>query len=208
MANNIQQALAVGQAFIENQMGGQGTAAAGGAESMDVPALSGAVGAVSEYFTIENLNIFQTLLNLVGRAFDAIQTPVDEWPDAIFDAWNKFTRGDFKQLGFFPLVDAQRAFMAQFSPIRAAKRTSVYRAPRGYVVVEFPQGSGQKVAMKKEIARSMSLWKAQPKPLATSSEVRAMQKAKAVEKRIQSFALAKDLACKPIEKRTYKNRSK
>jgi len=205
---NMSQALAVGQAFIENQMQGQGQAVAGGAESMDVPALTGVVGAVSEFFTIENLNIFQTLLNLVGRGFDAIQTPVDEWPDAIFDAWNRFTRGEFKQLGFFPLVDAQKAFMAQFSPIRAANRYTVHRAPKGYVVVEFPQGSGYKVAMKKEIARSMGLWKAQPKPLATSSEVKAMQKARAVEKRIQSFALSKELACKPIAKSTFKKRSK
>ena len=40
----------------------------------------------------------------------------------------------------------------------------IHKAPKGYVIVECPPGSGQKVAMLKPVARHYGLWKPRKKP--------------------------------------------
>lgn len=79
------------------------------------------------------------------------------------------------------------------------------KAPRGYVIVEVRPGEpfyaeaskvgqvserGFKVAMRKETARKYGLWKPQPKPLLTRSEMRTIRKANTLKRKVASTAQA------------------
>jgi len=161
----------------------------------------GMIPAVMEYFTPSNLSIFAALLGQVGQAFDVVSAPFADWPQTIRDAWNVFTRGGYRAIGFMPIRSAENELLANLAPIREARTFITHRAPKGYVAMEYPPGSGRVVAVKKEFARMLG-WRPQPKPLMTVSEVKAVQKAHRALTRVQDFALKKNIVEKAMPANT------
>lgn len=149
-------------------------------------------------FTPQNLGIFAALLNRVGMVYD-LTRPFLDWPGTVRGAWQLFTKGVFGMIGFEPVKDPNQALLDKFAPIRPAEQYITHRAPRGYVVVEWPEGSGQKMAMKKDLAKTLKLYKEDPKALLTVTDVKAVNRANAALKRVQGFALKKNLVekCAP-----------
>jgi hypothetical protein len=62
------------------------------------------------------------------------------------------------------------------------------KAPKGYVIVECPKGSGNKVAMIKPVAIKMGYYKNRPKPPISAKQWRAMKTAETVKNKVKNIA--------------------
>ena len=67
---------------------------------------------------------------------------------------------------------------------------AVATAPPGYVIVECPKGSGNKVAMLKAVARSMGYWKPRRKPPIKAGDYRALMRSEATIKKLKRVVKA------------------
>jgi len=67
---------------------------------------------------------------------------------------------------------------------------AVADAPPGYVIVECPKKSGNKVAMLKSVARSMGYWKPRRKPPIKASDYRALMRSEATIKKLKRVVKA------------------
>lgn len=76
-------------------------------------------------------------------------------------------------------------FLKQFSLDDSYLRTAV-RAPRGFVVIR--DGSGRPFAVQRDIAIKLGVWKPSPKPLLTSTDVKALRRADRLEKKIKTIS--------------------
>jgi hypothetical protein len=61
-----------------------------------------------------------------------------------------------------------------------------HKAPPGYVIVECPKGSGNKVAMLKPVAMKMKYWRPRRKPPIKASDWRALQKADSTIRKLKT----------------------
>lgn len=64
--------------------------------------------------------------------------------------------------------------------------TTRLKAPRGYVIVECPPGSGQKTAMLKPVARALGLWKPRKKPPIKVKDWEALKRADSTIKKLKT----------------------
>lgn len=73
---------------------------------------------------------------------------------------------------------------------------TIHRAPRGYVIVEYPENSGRKMAMLKTVARQFGYWKPAAKPPISATEYKQAKAADKVGRKLMT--VAKNLDHKPI----------
>lgn len=118
------------------------------------------------------------------------------WPVAILNLWNEFQSSLVGNTGG----------MARSSNGRSGNGTSMMlngclpgqvvmqpgvetrlKAPKGFVIVDMPDGSGKK-AVEKTLARKCGLWKPAPKPPITASEWKTLKKADRVKKKAKKIA--------------------
>lgn len=68
------------------------------------------------------------------------------------------------------------------------------KAPKGYVIVDMPDGSGKKAVLK-SVARSLGLWKPAKKPPISASEWNKLKTADRVRKKAKKIAMTADFKC-------------
>jgi len=96
-----------------------------------------------------------------------------------------------------PLNGAVATTGLPIAPVLAARPSICFRAPKGYVVVEITgsDGTPQKVAMWKPLARSMKLFKSRPKPPISASEMKSLRTAKRVRNKSKKIATLSGFKC-------------
>lgn len=76
-------------------------------------------------------------------------------------------------------------WQALYMPITMQPTAQVInRAPKGYVLITHPV-TGQKIAVLKEVARRLRLWKPRPKPPISAAEYRQLKTAERVERKLK-----------------------
>lgn len=75
-----------------------------------------------------------------------------------------------------------------FAPLVEPEVVERHKAPPGYVIVEYPRGSGQKVAMLRVLATKYGFWKSRPKPPISGWDAKAIRRAASAKKRVKKLA--------------------
>ena len=84
-----------------------------------------------------------------------------------------------------------------FMPVAMSPTPKIINsAPRGYVIITNPI-SGQKMAVRKEIARKLRLWKPRPKPPITASQYRTLKTAQRVESKLKRLTQGAGYVVRP-----------
>ena len=138
------------------------------------------------------------------------------------DAYGALT-GQGNQLGpQLPAPSGGSAMSLFGPPIQKGMATTRLQAPKGFVIVTITEGNdgysqalssgigmpatkngrpAVKFAMEKTLARKMGLWKPRPKPLLTRAEVRTIDKAARLQRKVATVAKKAGVSCRVPRKR-------
>lgn len=118
------------------------------------------------------------------------------WPVAILNLWNEFQSSLVGNTGGMALPSNGRSGNGTSMMLNGCLPGQVVvqpgvetrlKAPKGFVIVDMPDGSGKK-AVEKTLARKCGLWKPAPKPPITASEWKTLKKADRVKKKAKKIA--------------------
>lgn len=75
------------------------------------------------------------------------------------------------------------------------KQKVINKAPRGFVIVDMPDGSGKKAVLK-SVARKLGLWRPRKKPPISASDWSKLKKVDRIKKKAKKIAETADFKCK------------
>jgi len=132
------------------------------------------------------LDLAKTLGDTFGGALP--RAPITDFPEGFAPGQGQIN---------FPVNGALATTGLPIAPVLAARPSICFRAPKGYVVVEITgsDGTPQKVAMWKPLARSMKLFKSRPKPPISASEMKSLRTAKRVRNKSKKIATLSGFKC-------------
>lgn len=130
------------------------------------------------------MEMFSAVSGFLGTRIDGAYR---QWTSNAKEIFANWVKGEYDELPNLPArVDRnQLAQMMPFlPPVIQAPEVTVRKAPKGYAIVNY---NGNVVAMKKEIARSMGLYKNRKKAPITALEYNALKTADRVERKIKTM---------------------
>ena len=144
-----------------------------------------------------------SISDYISLLYDFISKPFSSWPTHLQDMYKQYQQS-IGATGGGGSGSNLPAPITDYSPVKPVQmHQTVKRAPKGYVTVEY---NGQKVYMRRELARTLHLFKPAKKPPISVREWEAAKSWQRVQKKVEKVAKDVDLKTEKRGRSTRRSR--